>query len=105
MFNDKVTCAAVSLGWVGDRTGSAVTIGLASLAMVVAVGVALTILARVEDFAHPLLDDFSTLFSALGPPLILEITDCPLFVLGFNLPVSMRSLASKKEFIKFLLPI
>ena len=67
---------------------------MASLAIVVAVGVALTILAMADDLAHPLLDDFSTLFSALGPPLILEITDCPLFALGFNLPISIRSLAS-----------
>ena len=95
------TCAAVSLGWVGDRTVSLVAIGLASLAIVVAVGVARTIFAMAEDFAHPLLDDdFNTLFKAFGPPLILEITDCPLFALGFNLPVSMRSLASESKFLK-----
>ena len=69
--------------------------------MVVAVGVARTIFAIAEDFAHPLVeDDFNTLLRAFGPPLILEITDCPLFALGFNLPVSMRSLASESNFWK-----
>ena len=91
------TCAAVSLGCVGDLTGSDVAMGFASLAIVVAVGVALTIFAMAEDFAHPLLDeDFKTLLRAFGPPLMLEMTDCPLFALGFNRPVSMRSLASEK---------
>ena len=69
--------------------------------MVVAVGVARTIFAIAEDFAHPLVeDDFNTLLRAFGPPLILEITDCPLFALGFNLPVSMRSRASESNFLK-----
>lgn len=61
----------------------------------VAVGVALTILAIAEGlFAQPLLDDFNTLLSAFGPPLMLDITDCPLCAFGFNLPVSIKSLAS-----------
>ena len=92
----KLACAAVSLGCVGDRTGSAVAIGFASFAIVVAVGVALTMLAIAEGlFAQPLLDDFSTLLRAFGPPLILDITDCRLSDFGFNLPVSIKSRASE----------
>ena len=73
-----------------------VAIGFASFAIVVAVGVALTMFAM----AHPLLLelDFITLFSAIGPPFgrlgnsdgrLIEIV-----LLVFNLPVSIRSLAS-----------
>ena len=91
------TCAAVSRGCVGDRIGSADEIGFASLATVVAVEVALTILAIADGwFAHPLLDDLRTPLRTFGPPLILEMTDCPFNIFGFSRPVSIRSLASAK---------
>ena len=94
----KLACAAVNLGCVGDRIFSAVEIGFASLATVVAIGVALTILAIADGwFAHPLLDDLRTLLRTLGPPLKLEITEFPFKAFGFSRPVSIRSLASVKQ--------
>ena len=104
-FMSLFTCAGVSLGAVGDLTGSEVITGLALVGMVDATGVALTMFAIAEGwFAQPLLEDFRTPLRSFGPPpLKLDITDVPLECLVFKRPVSIKSLASEKiiRFIPF----
>ena len=98
-----LSCAAVSLGCVGDRIFSDVAIGVASFAIVVAVGVARTMFAIADEFfAQPLLEDFNTLLRDFGPALMLEIIDCPFAVFDVTLPVSTRSLASKNHILCIL---
>ena len=78
---------------------SDVAIGVASFAIVVAVGVARTMFAIADEFfAQPLLEDFNTLLRDFGPALMLEIIDCPLAAFDeVTLPVSTRSLASRNN--------
>ena len=80
---------------------SDVAIGVASFAIVVAVGVARTMFAIADEFfAQPLLEDFNTLLRDFGPALMLEIIDCPLATFDeVTLPVSTRSLASRNHIL------
>ena len=80
---------------------SDVAIGVASFAIVVAVGVARTMFAIADEFfAQPLLEDFNTLLRDFGPALMLEIIDCPLAAFEeVALPVSTRSLASRNHIL------